>query len=320
MPVRFNCNECHTLLSVGRRKIGERIECPKCGAMVTVPIIDAVTGRPVRPKTKSDRKLVPIGAGEEDDPLDDDPDAPISEYAPPPDPQAEAAQSPAEDSSESSSSDTPQPSPIGPPPRRGIVMSAGALVTQWAVFVMLAAGAFYGGYLLGQFEAAGPGESSSGPGDDFESILGGVIVEGGVIYQPNPGRVAPDAGSLVMLLPVDRTPEVPFSDSGLRPEETSGPLYEAARSAIERIGGGLSQVDEAGGFSLNAPNEGEYWTLIISRTARRRGGGILAEHQQTLGSYFVDPVSLIGDRKYVLTQVTINGPWALWKTHDFGAP
>ena len=37
MPVRFTCTECHQTLSVGRRKIGSEVTCPRCQATVVVP-------------------------------------------------------------------------------------------------------------------------------------------------------------------------------------------------------------------------------------------------------------------------------------------
>ncbi len=37
MPVRFPCERCRTTLSIARRKIGTRIDCPKCGQPMTVP-------------------------------------------------------------------------------------------------------------------------------------------------------------------------------------------------------------------------------------------------------------------------------------------
>ena len=37
MPVRFICTECHQTLSVGRRKIGCEVTCPRCQATLIVP-------------------------------------------------------------------------------------------------------------------------------------------------------------------------------------------------------------------------------------------------------------------------------------------
>lgn len=37
MPVRFTCSVCDQLLSIGRRKIGSEVICPKCKSRILVP-------------------------------------------------------------------------------------------------------------------------------------------------------------------------------------------------------------------------------------------------------------------------------------------
>ena len=37
MPVRFVCTQCGQLLSVGSRKAGAHVDCPKCRAELLVP-------------------------------------------------------------------------------------------------------------------------------------------------------------------------------------------------------------------------------------------------------------------------------------------
>lgn len=37
MPVRFTCSVCNQLLSIGRRKIGSEVVCPKCKSRILVP-------------------------------------------------------------------------------------------------------------------------------------------------------------------------------------------------------------------------------------------------------------------------------------------
>src|SRR4051812_16853730 len=38
MPVTFQCNGCRTRLSIGRRKAGSSIRCPKCNTEQIVPV------------------------------------------------------------------------------------------------------------------------------------------------------------------------------------------------------------------------------------------------------------------------------------------
>ena len=37
MPVRFTCSVCNQLLSIGRRKVGSEVTCPKCTSRILVP-------------------------------------------------------------------------------------------------------------------------------------------------------------------------------------------------------------------------------------------------------------------------------------------
>ncbi len=37
MPVRYRCTRCQLLLSITRRKIGEEVPCPSCGALTRIP-------------------------------------------------------------------------------------------------------------------------------------------------------------------------------------------------------------------------------------------------------------------------------------------
>ena len=41
MPIRFRCPNCETMLSIGRRKTGTMIVCPKCADQILVPAAEA---------------------------------------------------------------------------------------------------------------------------------------------------------------------------------------------------------------------------------------------------------------------------------------
>lgn len=60
MPIRFLCPSCRSKLSIGRRKSGETIACPKCQAPVIVP--PPVRFRPAEPGI-----LVDDDDGQDDD-------------------------------------------------------------------------------------------------------------------------------------------------------------------------------------------------------------------------------------------------------------
>jgi hypothetical protein len=44
MPIQFRCPQCSVRLSIGRRKAGTRIQCPRCATATTVPLADEQTG------------------------------------------------------------------------------------------------------------------------------------------------------------------------------------------------------------------------------------------------------------------------------------
>lgn len=301
MPVRFNCNECKTLLSVGRRKIGERIDCPKCGAKITVPIIDALTGRPVRPKTKGDRQLVSPSTID-DDPADDDPDAPIAEYVVRGDEVDPAA--------------NPGGIANGPPTGRGITMSVGGFLIQWCVIMLALVGAFFGGYWYHLFQQTESPPTTT-TGDPLTQAVPGVIVEGAVVYEPSPGRVEPDVGSMVFLFPVEPVPETPLEGAALSPSTAIGAAYEAATADLEQIGGAAAKTDEEGKFLAATPASGDFYVLIVSSTTRR-SGEIDSEDREEMAAYLDDPSAVIGDRRYFWDRISLPIPWALWEPHNFG--
>lgn len=46
MPVQFHCSQCRRNLSVGQRKSGATVACPKCGAPNVVPRLEPVAAAP----------------------------------------------------------------------------------------------------------------------------------------------------------------------------------------------------------------------------------------------------------------------------------
>jgi hypothetical protein len=61
MPIRFRCGSCDAVLSIGRRKAGAVIHCPKCRRQVMVPAPpgDVKDGHPVSPPVAPDAPLPP---------------------------------------------------------------------------------------------------------------------------------------------------------------------------------------------------------------------------------------------------------------------
>src|SRR5262245_15335262 len=56
MPITFSCSGCQTRLSIGRRKAGQPITCPKCLTALVVPNTDPAdaSGITSQPASKAD--------------------------------------------------------------------------------------------------------------------------------------------------------------------------------------------------------------------------------------------------------------------------
>lgn len=50
MPVKFRCQHCKQLLGISHKKIGQVVDCPKCGRSVRVPEEDGVAHAPPKPE------------------------------------------------------------------------------------------------------------------------------------------------------------------------------------------------------------------------------------------------------------------------------
>ncbi len=48
MPIQFRCTHCRQTLSITRRKAGREVQCPACGAPITVPMLESLV-RPDEP-------------------------------------------------------------------------------------------------------------------------------------------------------------------------------------------------------------------------------------------------------------------------------
>jgi phage FluMu protein Com len=142
MPIRFRCVYCDKLLGIAKRKAGAVVNCPQCQQPLIVP-----TPEPEPPGTETPDKL--FERDDIDDMLDANPDqtyrgpaevpipAPVRNAAPP----APFPTIP---------QNRPAAAPRTRPPAQGIVLTTGHLVLLVVVILVLAGGAFAGGYMLGK--------------------------------------------------------------------------------------------------------------------------------------------------------------------------
>jgi hypothetical protein len=66
MPIQFRCQHCSQLLGISRRKAGQEVPCPSCGAATRVPIVSggpAAAGEPVLERSDFDIILQPLPVG-----------------------------------------------------------------------------------------------------------------------------------------------------------------------------------------------------------------------------------------------------------------
>jgi hypothetical protein len=277
MPIRFLCLECAQLLSIGTRKAGTEIECPKCGAKQTVPSPEAATAT-VTPPTNTQTEEDPIQIVVYDD-------APPS-VAASPRPSPRPAESvwarvfPGLRDAEAS--------------REMILLPRHTLYVHAGLFLVVAVVGLSAGYTIGRGSAALSRFEAEG------KVAGQrVLVEGKLVYDPGTGQLAPDADSVVILLPEANTPKKKIAAPDLRPADPAPPpSFEGVRR-IKDLGGVYLRSDAAGTFSAVLPEGGKYYVLLISHQTRRPpDSAVEAIDLDDLGRYFIRPGYLIGEQKY----------------------
>ncbi|HEY1064936.1 MAG TPA: hypothetical protein VGE52_02455, partial [Pirellulales bacterium] len=298
------CSECQTLLSVGRRKIGEAIDCPKCGSKQTVPETDALSGAKVEKRIPRSERAA--GQAESDGPSDAS--SARTTVAPGPAPADDDYYRDVEFIIYEDDDDPPGATvPAGAPLVRAtegpaadhIVLPRSLWNMTLLAFVVIAAGAFGLGFWLGGRHATPP---KSAAASTSESAVSGAattaqtIVQGQVHYRSGPGVMAGDGGAVVLAVPRNQLPETKLSHAGLRPDDAAGDARTAAQQALAAAGGGFQQVVADGEYFLTLPAPGNYWLLVVSkhvpRTVALRGDAT------PLSRYFDSPDELLKGKEY----------------------
>jgi DNA-directed RNA polymerase subunit RPC12/RpoP len=277
MPIRFLCLECAQLLSIGTRKAGTQIECPKCGAKQTVPGPEAVTAT-VTAATDAQSDEDPLQIVVYDD-------APVAVATP-----RESSPRPAETIW---AKVFPGARDAGGP-RELILLPRHTLYVHAGLFLVVAVVGFSAGYAIGR------GSASLGRLAAEENAAGQrVLVEGKLVYDPGTGHLDPDADSVVILLPEANAPKKKISTPDLRPADPPPPSSFEGVRRIKDLGGVYLRADAAGTFSTVLPDGGKYYVLLISQKTRRPpDSAVETIDSDDLGRYFVHPGYLIGQQKY----------------------
>lgn len=265
MPIKFPCESCGQVLSVGSRKAGRRAKCPKCSAPLMVP------GAEEAADLMAERRHQREAAAE------DDPFAQFAVY----DDEMEVVYE----------TDDEPPQPSGPVDRNLVAVPRIALYTQGVMLGLVALVCFALGVIVGGGFASNDGTARAAPRP--------CVIEGTVTYVGSTNREIPDAGALVLALPKDEKPEERASSEGLRPQDAP-PLEEhPGLKMVRAIHGAYARTDGEGRYRLRLPDVGEYYVLFVSHGAERSAADTFDhDHLAQIGNYFVPAHELLGDKKY----------------------
>lgn len=334
MPVQFLCPQCRQLLSVGRRKIGAAVNCPKCGVPTIVP--DEQTAAAEVAVARAQR--ADGGAGMMELVVYDDvpgllgqpagalppaygspPNAPAPAYAPaagyatsPP-----PAASPAAAPSGGAGAGWLSPAAARETSRRAgaglaedvLLVSRHAVYAQAVLLLVVAMVAFGLGFFIGRGQGGGTESGSHKATREKVVFSGAIAVAGG-------GAAAADDGAVVALLPSASPPPRKFSALGLRPQDAANKVGDATVAALQELGGDLVRANEAGAFQLVVP-QGQFHLLVVSRHATRKAGqGLAPKDLAEMSVYFEVPGDLVGQWQYFWGPISIAGAPAAW-THTF---
>jgi phage FluMu protein Com len=294
MPIRFHCKRCEQLLGIASRKVGSEIECPKCGFVQTVPSEEAAAVATALRSTRGNSVSIDAEEGftvydDAPEPVEIAPDArrgktPVSPPAPP-------AASPV------STSGGPEPSAESPPvasPRGMILFPRRMLYVQGVLVSLLALAFFAAGYFVGR------GNATLELAMEHEAALRErTLVEGRLVYRPEPHRLAGDKRAVIIAVPSGTPPETPIPIHGIRPQDPEPPGTLRSLRLLEELGGAYTRANADGRFDMIVPDQGEYYILIISRNAARPQGTDPDEADlMEIGRYFTMPERLISRYQY----------------------
>lgn len=301
MPLRFRCEHCQQLLSVGSKKAGAVVSCPKCQHKLIVPgeESDAPAGlaasaappalrtpAPGFPRAASSQ---PPASGEPPTPAE--PPASVGPSAPVAEPFPEFNVYEYETEYIYVEDEDAPPNPAVDLDK--VAVPRWALYAQGALLAVVAVTAFAFGLIVG---GAAPQAPETG------EAAGPWSITGQVTYNAGDHLPTPDAGATVLLLPEDARPEEKAAIAPFRPGGPPLDPADPALATLQQIGGDVAQADAEGKFRLRAPQTGLYFLLILSAHLDRGGQRPPPEHLAEIGRYFESAPELLGDSRYAWTR------------------
>lgn len=272
MPIRFECPHCGQSLRARDDKVGRKLKCPKCQQSLTVP---------------SD---IPPGldegapAGGADDPFSelivyDDEIIYETEDAP-------------------GSALVSQVRPAGGEAfePRHVAVPRWMFYAHAGLLALLAVVAFGAGWLIG---------GSQRQTAVVTAPLRPVEIEGHLKWEATTGEIG-DKDAVVIVLPVDRTPQKKFAAAALTvdkpPLKPGDPVFEE----IKELGGDYVRAGAGGQFYIQLV-PGKYRVLLISRNAQLPAGiNPKPEDVAALGAIFTPPEAILGRQKYRLSTLDLD--------------
>lgn len=270
--IRFACQQCDQLLSIGASKVGRTIKCPKCQHVNKVPSADDAKQQIAERKKRKEAERQ----------KDRESSADFSQFA--------VFDQDNEFVFEQDGGGYYYDKHVDP---TKVAVPRKVLYMQGALLGVVAIGMFAFGWFVGS--------ATTSPQQSVEEDLTPRVVRGTLLFKDNANRDQPDAGSVVIMVPESSRPgpDDKVDIEGLRPDD---PLPGETHPALQRIavmGGAYARTDADGDYRLQLPRRGKYFLLIISGNTHRSGADELnKEHLAQMGRYFIRAIELLGDNRF----------------------
>ena len=267
-PVRFPCPRCDQLLRIREEKIGRKVRCPKCKAVLVVPTHEAAAEAIAehRGRATTSQAADPLAEMIVYD------DAPLQYDA----------------------SYDEQEQPTAEVDNDRLSISRGVIYGQGILIAAVALVAFIMGFFIGGLAGTDP--------DKTPTVVdrSPTKIRGRLVHKDAAGREVGDDGAVVIVLPrgIKQDLSGRLATAGLSPSDPAPGADDANVQAIAALGGAYRRADETGRFQFALP-PGKYYILHISHNARRTASESLsASDVQSMSGLLADVNALIGPYKY----------------------
>ncbi len=201
---------------------------------------------------------------------------------------------PAENPSSQTAGDVEQTAADNLPVKDSATNSNSISLPRWIVYFqgamlgVVAATFFVFGLMVGNL--------TSGAGSMAEQKIN-CRVSGQVTYSRGDKNV-PDINGVVLLLPVDKSPDQRADSAPVHPDSFE-PLDNPAIDSVTFLGGAIVRVNEQGSFDVTIDGPQEYYLLIVSAHKDRDESKEFTKQQKAaIGTFFRPAEGVIGDQAF----------------------